>query len=206
MSNYNLIIQNLVFDFDTSQFSLEITVQGNQFPKPDNLSGNLNGNNITFDMSSRTSDLVNQANFTFGTSTILTSYNFSFTNIPGNTGEDEMSGAIESMASEANTFSVESCTILASTGVEDGDTATKGGTLKVRKKPSDNTCYNCTGIALNISKTAVVMSFVVADEDNLSATYNNVPSSLFTSGMNINTIVTDSNPMPDTISAVSMTD
>tara|TARA_R110002072_G_scaffold242220_3_gene400979 strand:- start:1724 stop:2347 length:624 start_codon:yes stop_codon:yes gene_type:complete len=207
MSNYNFSIDSLDFNYDSSKFNLSIKIVGDQFPKPDNSTGMLNNGTINFSMASRTGETCNEATFTFQTSTILSSYGFTFLDIPDEASP--INGTIGDVTqTDSDYFTIQSGS-LSSCGQRAQGQLIKGDkdvAIIVKKKPGVMDNYNCIDCSINTNKTAIILTFEISDEDHLTGTVNNVPGSLFSSGLGIDTEVRMGNPEPSTISGISLND
>ncbi len=204
MSKYNLSIQSLDFDFGTLSFNLSIKVEGDEFPTPSTTTGSLSNGTINFSMESSGSETCNSATFTFQTNTILSNYTFTFSDIPE---AANISGNIGSSAN-SDLFEIESCNVVVSeSGKLRGDVSGNGDIgIGVRKKPGTKGNYSCVSCGLNSTNTSVLLTFVTAEEDNLTGSVEGVPGNLLTSGLGISTQATDGNPEPTSISEFSFQD
>jgi hypothetical protein len=212
MSNFNFKIHSLHFSCK-SEFNLKIEISGSNFPKPDNPDGVLEGNNITFDLKSTNGKVTNKFCFEFTDSSINETYNFNFINYPD--GQDDgMHGAVSTTIEDSNgLFDLEHCSFeeLPNGEVEIdlqrvSPMIKKGGSLQVKKKPTATKMYKCIGISLNPNNTALVMTFLEAEEDKLYGEITDIPDSCFVEGLGLATSVVDGNPEPREIGAVCMAD
>lgn len=204
MSNYNLSIKSLNYNFKDSKFNLTINIEGDEFPTPSSTVGVLTNGTINFSMESSGSETCNSASFTCQTATILDSYTFTFSDIPGSA---DISGSIGT-STNSDLFEIESCSIVISaTGRLRGEVSGDGTVdVGVRKKPGTRGKYSCVSCGLNTNNTAVLLTFVAATEDNLTGSVEGVPGSLMTSGLGISTQATDGNPEPTSISEFAFQD
>lgn len=204
MSNYNLSIKSLNYNFEDSKFNLTIIVEGDEFPTPSNTVGLLTNGTINFSMESGGSETCNSATFTCQTATILDNYAFTFSDIPGSA---DISGSIGTSTS-SDLFEIESCSIeISQPGRLRGEVSGNGKVdIGVRKKPGTRGKYSCISCGLNNNKTAVLLTFVTATEDNLNGSVEGVPGNLITSGLGISTQATDGNPEPTSISEFAFQD
>ena len=210
MSDYNLAISGLTFNC-LDNFSMTITIKGDEFPKPDDLKGTINGDIITFSFNSQSTERVNSATFIFEDDTVNSSYKFIFTDYPD--GMDyNIHGTIDtSIASEGDYFLVEECSFMEEVDAEPLSESSvlvspMKGTLKIRKRPHVVKNYACTNLGLNPTNTSLVMTLIESGEDKLWGDFNNIAGELLVNGLNLDTSVLDGNPVPNTIGMVSMKD